>query len=85
MPWTKTSHLPNKIICIIKFLVNGTDNCLNMKIFIRPVKSKRFEHVLTLSTLGMRVRDCHVTTVQGQICPDPCLIGLMADQVKILC
>ena len=26
--------------------------------------------------MGMRVRDGHVTTVQGQICPGPCLIGL---------
>ena len=26
--------------------------------------------------MGMRFRDGHVTTVQGQICPDPCLIAL---------
>ena len=27
---------------------------------------------LTLSAMGMRVRYGHVTTIQGQICPDPC-------------
>ena len=32
--------------------------------------------------MGMQVRDGHVTTVQGQICPGPCLIGLIALQIK---
>ena len=31
---------------------------------------------LTLSAMGVRVRDGHVTTVQGQIYPGPGLIGL---------
>ena len=35
----------------------------------------KIAQILTLS-IGMRVRDGHVTTVQGQICPGPCLIGL---------
>ena len=26
--------------------------------------------------MGMQVQDGHVTTIQGQICPGPCLIGL---------
>ena len=26
--------------------------------------------------MGMRVRNSHMSTIQGQICPDPCLIGL---------
>ena len=35
-----------------------------------------FSLTLTLSTMRMRVQDGHVTTVEGQICPGPCLIGL---------
>ena len=34
---------------------------------------------LTLSTMGMRVG--HVSTVQGQICPRPCLIGLRTTMI----
>ena len=29
--------------------------------------------------MGMQVRDGHMTTIEEQICPHPCLIGLMGE------